>query len=82
MPLESRKTVTHLLGLATKKEISWKILVPVIDELASTFEKSKEIIRVLLNELEHLSESVQNPIAENNITETEASELQFNYFQN
>ena len=52
---QGRKTIVHLLGLALKKEISWKFLVPLINEMASTLEKSKEVIKILLNELESLS---------------------------
>ena len=63
---QGRKTIVHLLGLALKKEISWKFLVPLINEMASTLEKSKEVIKILLNELESLS--TQNLSVESDIS--------------
>ena len=75
MPLEgnckdskgSRETVVHLVSLAIRKEISWTILAPLINEMASNLEKSKEIIKILLNELEHLSINTQSYLSENEV---------------
>ena len=73
-PEKSRKTITHLLSLAVKREISWKILAPLINEMASSLEKSKEIIKVLLTELENLSPSNHNLVNKNGISVNEVSE--------
>ena len=64
-PEKSRKTITHLLSLAVKREISWKILAPLINEMASSLEKSKEIIKIMLIEFEKLSTSTQHSRTEN-----------------
>ena len=71
-PEKSRKTITHLLSLAVKKEISWKILAPLINEMASSLDKSKEIIKILLIEFENLSLNTQNSLTENGTTVNEA----------
>ena len=68
---ESRKTLIHLLSLAMKKEISWPILASLINEMASTHVKSKEIIKILLNEFENLDANSSNDSAEDDILNSE-----------
>ena len=55
----------YLVNLALKKEVSWTILKGFLHELTSSFEKSKTLNSVLLEELEllHLktSEKEINP---------------------
>ena len=67
----SRETVTHLVSLAIKKEISWTILSPLINEMASTLEKSKEIIKILLIELENSSTLTQSYEPEDDVSISE-----------
>ena len=52
---ESKRTMIHLFGLAMKKEISWAILSSLLDEMSSTLVKSKQVIKILLKELENLN---------------------------
>ena len=49
----------YLVSLALKKEVSWTMMKGFLHELTSTFEKSKKLNAVLLEELEliHLKTS-------------------------
>ena len=47
--------VSNMIGLAMKKEISWAILSSLLDEMSSTLVKSKQVIKILLKELENLN---------------------------
>ena len=47
--------VSNLICLAMKKEISWSILSSLLDEMSSTLVKSKQVIKILLKELENLN---------------------------
>ena len=67
---ESMRTMIHLFCLAMKKEISWETLSSLIDDMASTLVKSKEIIRILLNEFENFCNKSKNDQPENNTSET------------
>ena len=47
--------VSNMISLALKKEISWSILSSLLDEMSSTLVKSKQVIKILLKELENLN---------------------------
>ena len=43
-----------VITMALKNEISWKMLDLLLEELTPTLEKSKQVIKILLKELEKL----------------------------
>ena len=45
---------SYFINLALQAEISWKDLEDILNNLTSTFEKSKQLNKVLLNELKSL----------------------------
>ena len=47
--------ISNMICLAKKKEISWTILSSLLDEMSSTLVKSKQVIKILLKELENLN---------------------------
>ena len=51
--------VEGVIVMALNNEISWKMLDLLLEELTPTMEKSKQVIKILLKELQALSSSFQ-----------------------
>ena len=49
-----------MIQLAMKQEVSWTMLSSFLDDASSTIEKSKQVIRILLDEFENLSKYPNN----------------------
>ena len=59
------------INMALKNTISWKALAILLDELTPTFDKSKQLNRILLKELESVQSKSQNQILDDDtLTET------------
>ena len=57
-PKDSRtsdRTISNMVGLAMKKEVSWTLVALFLEEMTSNLLKSKQVIKILLKELENLS---------------------------
>ena len=50
---KSSKTISNMIALAIKKKVSWTLLSSFLDEMSSTLDESKQIIRILLEELKN-----------------------------
>ena len=50
---------TVMIVMALKNEISWKMLDSILEELTPTLDKSKQVIKMLLKELQALQSSLQ-----------------------
>ena len=50
---KSSKTISHMIGLAMKRKVSWTLLSSFLEEMSSTLDESKQIIRILLEELKN-----------------------------
>ena len=60
---DTSNKIICLIEMALKSEINWQTLHSAINGLAPTLEKSRQIIRILLEELEtHQSKCVMNGI--------------------
>ena len=54
--------IETVIVMALKNEISWKMLDSLMEELTPTLEKSKQVIKVLLKEVQSLQSSFQKMI--------------------
>ena len=55
-----RMMIKNMIQLAMKQEVSWTMLSSFLDDVSSTIEKSKQVIRILLDEFENLSKYPNN----------------------
>ena len=62
-----------LIDMALKNEISWKMLESLLDQVTSTLEKSKEVIKILLKELRSLQSPYQPQIDSSNLNEFDSN---------
>ena len=51
---ESVQDFKYLIGMALQNKISWKALGSLLDEMTSTLKKSKEVNKILLEQLQSL----------------------------
>ena len=56
---DASSRIETVIVMALKNEISWKMLDSLLEELTPTIEKSKQVIKILLNELQTLQLSFQ-----------------------
>ena len=53
-----------LIDMALKGEISWTILASFLDEVSTTLLESKQVIKILLKNLENLTENMDSTMKE------------------
>ena len=58
----TNKMISNMISLALKKEVSWALLASFLNEMSSTIEKSKQVITILLNELENMNSNTAEPL--------------------
>ena len=56
---DSYSRIETVIIMALKNEISWKMLVSFMEELTPTLEKSKQVMKILLKEVQALQSSLQ-----------------------
>ena len=54
---KSTKTISNMIDLAIKRKVSWALLSSFLEEMSSTLDESKQIIRILLEELKNVNSS-------------------------
>ena len=54
----------YFINLALKKNISWNLVAMFFDESTSTLEKSKELNKILVEELRNLQSQLDELIAQ------------------
>ena len=66
---ETRKMVSRVIELVSKKELSWETLETVVEDVSSNQSNSKQVIKTLLQELKTLQskfDKLQNEAISNN----------------
>ena len=66
---ETRKMVSRVIELVSKKELSWETLETVVEDVSSNQSNSKQVIKILLQELKTLQskfDKLQNEAISNN----------------
>ena len=61
---DASSRIETVIVMALKNEISWKMLDSILDELTPTLDKSKQVIKLLLKEMQALQSSFQKMKAE------------------
>ena len=61
---DASSRIETVIVMALKNEISWKMLDLFLEELTPTFDKSKQVIKILVKELQALQSSLQKMKAE------------------
>ena len=60
----------YFIQIAIQKEISWKSLAFMLTDLTTTLNRSKQIIKVLVQELENLASKLENEPVHKELTGT------------
>ena len=66
---ETRKMVSRVIELVSKKELSWETLETIVEDVSSNQSNSKQVIKTLLQELKTLQskfDKLQNEAISNN----------------
>ena len=51
--IESMKMISHMIKMALNQKVSWETLESFLKDMSSSFAKSQQIIRILLQEFKH-----------------------------
>ena len=51
---KNHRMISNMICLAKKQEVSWTVLASFLDETSSTLAKSKQVIKILLKEMENI----------------------------
>ena len=78
LSVEASKKIRFFINLALKLEISWSTLGSLIRDYTSSFEASKQVIKVLLEKLESLNSKLSNEKFENVVYEAHNDEFRTN----
>ena len=73
---DASSRIEGVIIMALKREISWKMLDSILDELTPTLDKSKQVIKILLKELQILGVKLLDTQSQNKLSQYEEQTLE------
>ena len=69
------KMISNMIRLVFEREITWETLESILDDMSSTLAKSKQVIKLLIDELKAFDSKSPNEVIRSDIVETESNPM-------